>query len=496
MMSREESGITIAIEVREFSPLSRPGPTSGEAIATVAFLHYRTIPSRVGRPMKTSNGETRMNEPKESTSAIEGNDRAREQQDSKPGMEGLSRRTFLGVGSAGLASAALASLAVNAQEPTDTEKAEHDHSSSNPGPENKPLLDENPNSNLPPPTDHGNIEPVWYSFDLTHKRVEEGGWTNQVTESVLPSSKDIAGVRMRLTAGSFRELHWHTADEWSIMLYGNARVTCLNPDGTVFIGDVGKGDLWYFPAGFPHSIQGLGPDGCEFILVFDQGSFSEDNTFLLSDWVRRTPPSVLSKNFGLPASALKNLPTKSLYIFAADLPASLAQDKSAVGGRRVESPYQYTFRMEAMTPTKQTSGGSVRIVDSHNFQASKNIAAALVTVKPGGLRELHWHPNASEWQYYLSGKGRMTVFTTSGAHTMDFSANDVGFVPAVAGHYVENTGNSDLVFLEMFKASEYMNFSLNNWLRRLPPEAVTSHLNLDADAISKIPSEAFDVLPG
>jgi oxalate decarboxylase len=419
-----------------------------------------------------------------------------EQQDSNAGTEGVSRRTFLGVGSASLASAALASLAVNAQERSDTEKANLDHSASNPGPENKPLLEENPNSNLPPPTDYGHIEPIWYSFDLTRKRVQEGGWTNEVTEKVLPTSKDLAGVRMRLTAGSFRELHWHTADEWAIMLYGNARVTCLNPDGTVFIGDVGKGDLWYFPAGFPHSIQGLEPDGCEFILVFDQGSFSEDGTFLLSDWVRRTPPSVLSKNFGLPASALKNLPNKSLYIFPADLPASLAQDKAAVGGRPVESAYQYTFKLSTMAPSQQTKGGEVRIVDSRNFPVSKNVAAALVIVKPGGMRELHWHPNASEWQYYLAGKGRMTVFTSEGARTMDFNTNDVGFVPAVAGHYVENLGNTDLVFLETFKASEYMNFSLNNWLRRLPPEMVTSHLNLDAEAIRKIPSAALDVLPG
>jgi oxalate decarboxylase len=419
-----------------------------------------------------------------------------EQQDGNAGTEGVSRRTFLGVGSASLASAALASLAVNAQERSDTEKASLDHSASNPGPENKPLLDENPNSNLPPPTDYGHIEPIWYSFDLTRKRVQEGGWTNEVTEKVLPTSKDLAGVRMRLTAGSFRELHWHTADEWAIMLYGNARVTCLNPDGTVFIGDVGKGDLWYFPAGFPHSIQGLEPDGCEFILVFDQGSFSEDGTFLLSDWVRRTPPSVLSKNFGLPASALKNLPNKSLYIFPADLPASLAQDKAAVGGRPVESAYQYTFKLSTMAPSQQTKSGEVRIVDSRNFPVSKNVAAALVIVKPGGMRELHWHPNASEWQYYLAGKGRMTVFTSEGARTMDFNTNDVGFVPAVAGHYVENLGNTDLVFLETFKASEYMNFSLNNWLRRLPPEMVTSHLNLDAEAIRKIPSAALDVLPG
>jgi oxalate decarboxylase len=122
-----------------------------------------------------------------------------EQQDSNAGTEGVSRRTFLGVGSASLASAALASLAVNAQERSDTEKANLDHSASNPGPENKPLLDENPNSNLPPPTDYGHIEPIWYSFDLTRKRVQEGGWTNEVTEKVLPTSKDLAGVRMRLT---------------------------------------------------------------------------------------------------------------------------------------------------------------------------------------------------------------------------------------------------------------------------------------------------------
>src|ERR1700758_2527561 len=294
------------------------------------------------------------------------------QQQNPTGTDGLSRRTFLEVGSAGLAGAALASLAVNAQERADIERADQDHSASNPGPENKPLLDENPNSNLPPPTDHGHIEPIWYSFDLTTKRVEEGGWTNQVTEKVLPSSKDLAGVRMRLTAGSFRELHWHTADEWAIMLYGNARVTCLNPDGTVFIGDVGKGDLWYFPAGFPHSIQGLQADGCEFLLVFDQGDFAEDGTFLLSEAIAHTPRKVLSKNFGLDMDVINKIVRKeSLYIFPADLPLSLAKDKAVIGGQRVESPLQYTFKLSEMAPTRKTPGGEVRIVDSRNFPVSK-----------------------------------------------------------------------------------------------------------------------------
>ena len=128
-----------------------------------------------------------MSEPKEAKRASETETLTSGQRESKQGTDGLSRRTFLEIGSASLAGAALTSLAVKAQERADTEKADYDHSASNPGQENKPLLDENPNSNLPPPTDHGHVEPIWYSFDLTTKRVQEGGWTNQVTERVLPS---------------------------------------------------------------------------------------------------------------------------------------------------------------------------------------------------------------------------------------------------------------------------------------------------------------------
>src|ERR1700738_3413718 len=223
-------------------------------------------------------------------------------------VESPSRRSFLGAVSAALAAAAFVGLTADAQQREDTRKAERDRSSSNPGQENKPLLDENPNSNIPPPTDHGDIGPIWYSFDLARKRVEEGGWTHQVTQRELPPSTDLTGVNMRLTAGSFRELHWHTADEWAYMEYGNARVTVMNPDGTMFIDDVSEGDLWFFPAGFPHSIQGLGPDGCQFLLVFDQGLFSEDNTFLISEFIAHVPPEVLAKNSRLSRSDIAKLP--------------------------------------------------------------------------------------------------------------------------------------------------------------------------------------------
>src|SRR5260370_21771537 len=132
--------------------------------------------------------------------------------------------------------------------------------------------------------------------------------------------------------------------------------------------------------------------------------------------------------------------------------------------------------MEAMAPAKRTRGGEVRVVYSHIFPAARNIAAALNIIKPGGLRELHWHPNASEWQFYLAGKARMTVFMPVGsARTMDFKANDVGFVPANGGHYFENTVDTDLVSLQLFKAIEFPRFSLKHCISRLPPEMVSSH---------------------
>ena len=406
----------------------------------------------------------------------------------------VSRRSFVSV--AALAGAGLVASQAIAQSRQETIAGRENDSASNPGPKNKPLLDENPDSDAPPFTDHGNPAPIWYSFDLTHKRMQGGGWTHQVTERELTPSKDLAGVNMRLTAGSFRELHWHLADEWAIMLSGKARITIMQPDGKMYIDDVEAGDLWYFPAGYPHSLQGLEGDGCEFLLVFDQGSFSEDDTFLLSEFLAHTPPDVVQKNMGWSRKEWDQLPESELYIFKAPLPGPLEDDRRFLG-QNLETENKYTFKASTMKPTKATAGGSVKIIDSTNFTIAQSIAAAMVTIKPGGVREMHWHPNASEWQYWIQGKGRMTVVLTGGkARTMDFNANDVGYVPSMAGHYVENTGPEDVVFLEMFRTSRYQDVSLNQCIARMPDKMAEAHLKLPISTIRRAPQGKGVILPG
>ena len=154
-----------------------------------------------------------------------------------------------------------------------------------------------------------------------------------------------------------------------------------------------------------------------------------------------------------------------------------------------KTPISYSYRLSQQQPLK-VAGGQVRIVDSSNFPAASTIAAGLVEIEPGGLREMHWHPNNDEWQYYLSGRGRMTVFASGGkARTFDYQAGDVGYVPFAMGHYVENTGNEVLRFLEMFKSPYFADISLNQWMALTPPELVRAHLNLDQPTIGALSKE-------
>jgi oxalate decarboxylase len=411
-----------------------------------------------------------------------------------PSRLATTRRRFLGVSGAVLA-AATAVPRVDAQQGPIRSSDHRLPNEQQPGANNTALDAENPSSVWPPATDNGAVEPFKYSFALAHKRIESGGWTRQVTARELPVSKTMAGVEMRLISGGVRELHWHTSAEWAFMIYGNARITAVDAEGRSFVNDVTEGDLWLFPGGVPHSIQGLGPDGCRFLLVFNDGNFNEFETFLLTDWFAHTPREVLAKNFAVPEATFDNVPKKELFIFATDLPRPLTeeQESSAAGTGAIDN--KFIFKASTMKPTQARAGGEVRIVDKNSFAAT-NIAAAIVRLKPGGLRELHWHPLADEWQYYVSGKGRMTVFEAgTKARTFDFEEGDVGYIKMSRPHYIENTGTEDLVFLEVFPIDLYQDISAAEWLAHTPARLVNQHLKTGEGFVKAIPKEEAVITP-
>jgi oxalate decarboxylase len=353
------------------------------------------------------------------------------------------------------------------------------------GPRNVPLERENPDQLASPYTDAGTIPNLKFSFATARNRLLTGGWAREVTVRELPVATELAGVNMRLKPGGIREMHWHKEAEWAFMLAGRARITAVDEQGRTFIDDVGEGDLWNFPSVIPHSIQGL-EEGCEFLLVFDDGNFSENETFLLTDLFNHIPRDVLAKNFGVPEAAFANIPTDyehDRYIFTGQVPGPKSGDivQSAAG----LVPQTFSHRLMEQEPII-TEGGWVRVADSNNFPAASTIAAALVNIELGAMRELHWHEH-DEWQYYIKGGGRMTVFASAGkARTFNYQAGDVGYIPKGMAHYVQNLGDKPLRFLEMFRSPRFMDVSLNQWMALTPPELVKAHLNLHRQTIGAL----------
>lgn len=353
------------------------------------------------------------------------------------------------------------------------------------GPTNPQLDRQNPDTFAPPGTDHGTVPQSKWPFSLSHNRLQNGGWARQQNVDVLPVATDLAGVQMHLDYGALRELHWHTASEWAFVLNGTFRFSILDAEGRNSVGDLGPGDLWFAPSGLPHSIQSTSESGGEFLLVFDDGSFSEDETFLLTDFMAHVPREVVLKNFpGFNDSDFNDLPKDELYIFP-NQTSIQSLDEEFVSSPQGKAPVAYTYNASSK-PSVELPGGSVKIIDSRNFSIS-DIAMADVTVNPGAMRELHWHPNSDEWSYFLSGHARITVWAgTTNARTFDFSAGDVAYIPKSQGHFIEALGNTTVRYLELFKAPQYEDVSLSNWLSLMPPHVVQDHLGFSDAAMKKL----------
>jgi oxalate decarboxylase len=314
----------------------------------------------------------------------------------------------------------------------------------------------------------------------------QGGWAKEATVAEFPVSEKLAGVLMALVPGGLRELHWHAnAAEWAYMIKGQCRVTTIDANGHCEIVDFGPGDVWYFPRGHGHSIQSIGREDCLFILVFDNGFFSEFGTFSITDWLGHTSAEVLAKNFGVPAQTFADFPKSEVYIATGPVPPPLPADPAP--GTLDSGALTHRYRLLAQRP-ESYPGGTIRLVSEREFPISTTMTGAFMRIKAGGLRELHWHPNADEWQYYISGRARMGVFGSHGrARTEEFNAGDVGYVPQGYGHYIENAGTEDLELLIVLNNGTYQSISLSAWV------AANPHLLLATNF--KVPESTFANFP-
>ncbi|QIW98628.1 hypothetical protein AMS68_004146 [Peltaster fructicola] len=337
-------------------------------------------------------------------------------------------------------------------------------------------------------TDAGTVVNLKWSFSDSKTRLLNGGWVREQVITDLPASHDIAAAQQHLKKGAIRELHWHRVAEWGYVYKGRITVSAVDEFGRNQVDTLEEGDIWYFPKGEAHTIQGLAEDN-EYLLVFDDGNFdAAGTTFMVDDWITHTRKDILAKSLGVNVSVLSSVPSPNPYILNATI---LEEDTPSPYGK-LEGANSYTYHSSKVNATKAPGGGgTIQIVDSTNFPISKTIAAAIVHLEPGALRELHWHPNAEEWLYFASGHARATVFVGGAtARTFDFSAGDTAVFPDNAGHYVVNTSkNETLTWLELYKSDRVIDISLTQWLALTPSNIVANVLKIPLSVAKNLKKE-------
>lgn len=334
-----------------------------------------------------------------------------------------------------------------------------------------------------------------YPLEKKEPRVGNGGITRGASVHDFPASIGIAGVSMRLAAGSIRELHWHAnAAEWAYVIEGHCRTTIIHPDGNSYIDTFGPGDVWYFPRGYGHSIQGIGPGECHFILIFDNGNFSEDHTFSITDFIASVPKEIAAQNLGITIDELAKFPKEEVYFATGVVP----DDHSNVAAERAvpELLTRHRYPLEAQQPKRIPGGGTQKLVTSKEFPISTTMSGSIIELQPGALREMHWHPNADEWQYYLSGTAQMGIFLAEGQFVMEeYEKGDVGYVPMGAGHYIKNNGTTVCRVLIGFNNGNYEAIDLSEWLASNPQSLLQTNFNIGEALVQKLPQQRQFIKP-
>ena len=148
----------------------------------------------------------------------------------------------------------------------------------------------------------------------------------------------------------------------------------------------------------------------------------------------------------------------------------------------------------------QGEGGSAKEATVAEFPISQSIAGVSMRLKPGAIRELHWHALAAEWAYMLEGRCRATVVMPNGqSEIADFGPGDTWYFPRGHGHALQGMGPGEAHFILGFDNghfSEYGTFSITDWIATAPKNVVARTLGIPESAVAQFPKKEIYIGPG
>lgn len=323
---------------------------------------------------------------------------------------------------------------------------------------------------------------------INPQAVCKGGTRAMASKNNFPLLRGMALYLLRLDNGGVREPHWHpNAAELSYCLSGSALMTIFSPGAGHDTFTVSEGEIVYVPKGYLHHIENINHEETKFAIAFNH-EMPEDigisgSTGSMSD-------STLGATFGLGSEYFGKFKKSNRDLIIT------SQSESKVTASTYQKVHNYhKFNLKAFPPTVQSKGGTVSLGNANNFGILNGLACYLLTLKPKGIREPHWHPNAAELDYVISGRARMTIFSPGDkVDTFEVGPNEIVFIPPAYFHYIENVNsNEDMRFAVFFNHERPEDIGISGAFGAYSNEVLGSIFGLESKFLDSLPKYQEDL---
>jgi oxalate decarboxylase len=315
-----------------------------------------------------------------------------------------------------------------------------------------------------------------------------GGTRSMANADNFPILKGMAVYSLQLENGGVREPHWHpNSVELGYCLTGRALMTIFSPDAGHDTFTVDPGEIVFVPKGYLHHIENINQGNTKFVVIFNH-ELPED--IGISGSSSSMTDNVLGATFGLSSDYFASFKKSSQDVLITQKTNTIAATTTYQ-----KIPNHHKFNLKAFPPMVQSKGGTVSLGNANNFAILKNLACYLLTLKPKGIREPHWHPNAAELDYVISGRARMTIFSPdNNVETFEVGPGEIVFIPPAYFHYIENMNASeDMQFAVFFNHERPEDIGLSGAFGAYSNEVLGSIFGLQPKVLDSLPKYQEDL---
>lgn len=320
---------------------------------------------------------------------------------------------------------------------------------------------------------------------ITPQNICTGGSRADATAHNFPALTHMSLSLLTLFSKGLREPHWHpNANELSYCLEGEGLMTIFGPHNTHDSFTLSKGSIAFVPKGSLHAIENRGEGSLRMLVCFDNAT-PED--LEISSSISAMPAHILAETFQQKSSFFEQLQGDLKPVFISQLTASTPISKAYETNR-------YKMELEAISPQLSAKGGWVKMSNAFLFPALEGLAIYSLYLNEKGAREPHWHPNAAELNYLISGDARISLLSPHGkVESFDMHTGDMSYLPQGYLHHIENLGEKPAQYAIFFNHCEPNDIGISGCLGAFSNKTLSSLFKKDPAYFKDLPKYQQDL---